>query len=87
MLDALFVQVVARSGAQGLQVAVFKQQLAIATVRLDVVYDEAALPGKWVVDRAPVDSATAQAKDAVRVGFHEPIAELLPLVVVATLGS
>ena len=50
MLDALFVQVMARSGAQSLQVAILKQQVAIATVRLDVVYDEAALPGEWVVD-------------------------------------
>ncbi len=87
MLDALFVQVVARSGAQSLKVAIVKQQVAIATVRLDVVYDEAALPGEWVVDRAPVDPATAQAQHAVRVSLHEPIAEFLPLVVVATLGS
>ena len=87
MLDALLVQVMARSGAQSLEVAIVKQQVAIATVRLDVVYHEAPLPGEWIVDRAPVDPATAQAKDAVRVSLHEPIAQLLPLVVVATLGS
>ena len=87
MLDALFVQVMARSGAESLEVAIVKQQVAIATVRLDVVYEEAALPVEWVVDRAPVDPATAQAQHTVRVSPHEPIAQLLPLVVVATLGS
>ena len=87
MLDALLVQVMARSGAESLQVRVIKQQVAIATVRLDVVYHEAPLPGEWIVDRAPVDPATAQTQHAVGVSLHETIAELLPLVVVATLGS
>ena len=50
MLDALLVQVMARSGAQSLQVAIVKQQVAIATVRLDVVHHEAPLPGEWIVD-------------------------------------